>query len=64
MPTEKLFVSISEPDGIFPSVARSNCLMSQAPSGPTIIAPRNMGTLDPMMMPAVTIAPTTPPRCP
>ena len=34
------------------------------PIGPMIIAPMNIGISVPTMMPAVAIAPTTPPRCP
>ena len=34
----------------------------QPPSGPMIIAPRNIGTPAPAMAPMVAMAPTTPPR--
>ena len=64
MPAEKLLTSISKPDGIMSPNVSSNSLIRKAPSGPTIIAPRNIGTSEPTMMPAVTTAPTTPPRCP
>ena len=64
MPAEKLFTSISKPLLILPSTAWSNFLIDQPPSGPTIIAPRNIGISVPTMTPIVVIAPTTAPRSP
>lgn len=43
-----------------PSVLRSNCLIIQALTGPTIIAPINIGTLEPTITPIAEIAPMTP----
>ena len=64
IPAEKLLTSISKPLGMRSSVASSNFLIRKPPIGPKIIAPRNIGTVDPMMMPIVATAPTTPPRWP
>src|SRR2546428_220619 len=64
IPAEKLLASISKPDGMLSAVSSSNFLIRKPPTGPTIIAPRNIGTLEPTMIPAVTTAPTTPPRWP
>ncbi|MNC54556.1 hypothetical protein D3C75_1040430 [compost metagenome] len=64
MPAEKLFTSISKPDLILPSTQTSNFLIAQPPSGPAIIAPRNIGISAPTITPMVVIAPTTPPRSP
>ncbi len=64
IPAEKLFTSISKPDGIRSSNVSSNFLISQPPIGPAIIAPRNIGTLAPTTTPMVATAPRTPPRWP
>ncbi|MNT02730.1 hypothetical protein D3C72_1372370 [compost metagenome] len=64
MPAEKLFTNISKPLLILPSTQRSKCLMAQPPSGPAIMAPRNIGISAPTITPMVVIAPTTPPRSP
>ena len=62
MPAEKLLTSISKPGRILPSHSASIFFIDQPPSGPMIIAPRNIGTLAPVIAPIVAIAPTTPPR--
>ena len=62
MPAERLLTSISKPTGIFSSTASSIFLMSQPPSGPMTMPPRNMGISVPTIMPMVATAPTTPPR--
>ena len=62
MPAEKLLTSISKPGRILPSHSASIFFIDQPPSGPMTIAPRNIGTLAPVMAPIVAIAPTTPPR--
>ena len=64
IPREKLFTSISKPGLIWPSTAWSNFLITQADSGPTIMAPRNIGTSAPTITPMVAAAPMTPPRLP
>ncbi len=64
MPSEKLLTSISKPAGIFPSNSRSNFFITQAASGPTIIAPINIGMSEPTITPIVAIAPITPPLWP
>ena len=64
MPAEKLSTSISKPGLILPSQIASSFFISQPPSGPMIIAPRNIGTSAPAITPMVAIAPTTPPRMP
>ena len=64
MPAEKLFTSISKPLLTRPSIALSKRLMAQPPSGPTIMAPMNMGMSVPTMTPMVVMAPTTAPRSP
>ena len=64
MPSEKLLTSISKPAGIFPSNSRSNFFITQAASGPTIIAPINIGISEPTITPIVAIAPITPPLWP
>ena len=56
-------MSISNPVGILSWKASSNFLIHQPPNGPTIIAPKNIGMSEPAMIPAVAIAPKTPPRC-
>ena len=49
MPAEKLLTSISKPGLILPSQSASSCFMIQAPSGPMIIAPRNIGMSVPVI---------------
>ena len=51
MPAEKLLTSISKPGLILPSQSLSICFVSQAASGPMIIAPRNIGMFVPTMTP-------------
>ena len=43
MPAEKLLTSISKPGLILPSHSASSFFITQPPSGPMIIAPRNIG---------------------
>ena len=62
MPAEKLLTSISKPGRILCVQRASSFFIDQPPSGPMIIAPRNIGTLAPAMAPMVAMAPTTPPR--
>ena len=62
MPAEKLLTSISKPGLILPSQILSTCFITQAASGPMIIAPRNIGWPVLTMTPMVAITPTTPPR--
>ena len=64
MPREKLSTSISNPLATRPWTARSNCLRTQAASGPMTMAPRNMGVSLPTITPIVAKAPMTAPRCP
>ena len=64
MPAEKLSMSISKPGLTRPSQILSTFIMSQAVSGPRIMAPMNMGMSVPTMTPVVATAPTTPPRTP
>ena len=64
MPAEKLLTSISKPGLILPSQILSSSFITQAPSGPMIMAPRNIGTSVPAMTPMVAIEPTTAPRMP
>ena len=64
MPTEKLSISISKPDGTFPSTDLSNSFCRYAAAGPMIMAPRNIGTAVPTMTPMVATTPTTLPRTP
>ena len=45
MPAEKLLTSISKPGRILPSQSASIFFIDQPPSGPMIIAPRNIGTV-------------------
>ncbi len=62
MPAEKLSTSISKPGRILPSQMASIFFITQAPGGPMIIAPRNIGTSEPAITPMVAMAPTTAPR--
>ena len=62
MPAEKLLTSISKPGRILCAHSASSFFIDQPPSGPMTMAPRNIGTLAPVMAPIVAIAPTTPPR--
>ncbi|CAB4921164.1 unannotated protein [freshwater metagenome] len=62
MPAEKLLTSISKPGRILCAQSASSFFIDQPPSGPMTMAPRNIGTLAPVMAPIVAIAPTTPPR--
>ena len=64
MPAEKLSMSISKPGRILPSHSASIFFITQPPSGPMIMAPRNIGMSDPLITPMVAMAPTTPPRIP
>ena len=64
MPDEKLSISISKPGLTLPSQMASIFFISQPPSGPMIMAPRNIGTSAPVTTPIVAIAPTTAPRVP
>ena len=64
MPAEKLSMSISKPGRTLPSQMASIFFITQPPSGPMIIAPRNIGMSVPAITPMVAIAPTTPPRIP
>ena len=62
MPAEKLLTSISKPALILPSQSLSICFMTQAASGPMIMAPRNIGMSVPTITPTVAMDATTPPR--
>ena len=62
MPAEKLLTSISNPGLILSSQMLSTFFMSQAASGPMIIAPRNIGIVVLMIAPMVAMTPTTAPR--
>ena len=64
MPAEKLLTSISKPGLILPSQIASTFFISQAASGPMIIAPMNIGTGAAMITPMVATTPTTAPRTP
>ena len=64
MPAEKLLTSISKPGLILPSQMLSTFFISQAASGPMIIAPRNIGSEVLMITPMVAMTPTTAPRTP
>ena len=64
IPAEKLSTSISNPARILPAHSLSTCFMSHAASGPTIIAPMNIGMSVPTMTPIVAMLATTPPRVP
>ena len=64
MPEAKLSTSISKPGRILPSHNASSFLIRKPPSGPMIMAPRNIGTSAPVTTPTVAIAPTTAPRVP
>ena len=64
MPAVKLSTSISKPALVRFAVHRSICLSRNAASGPTTMAPKNMGTVEPIAMPTVATAPTTAPRWP
>ena len=62
MPAVKLSTSISNPARVRSWMKPSTSLMTKAASGPTIIAPRNIGTSVPTTTPMVATAPTTAPR--
>ncbi len=64
MPAEKLSTSISNPALVRCWMKASTCLITKAASGPTIMAPRNIGTSAPTTTPMVATAPTTAPRWP
>ena len=64
MPAENMLTSISNPGLILPSQIESIFFMIHADSGPRIMAPRNIGTVLPTMMPTVAMDATTPPRSP
>ena len=64
MPAEYMFTSISKPGLILPCQIASTFFMIHAASGPMTIAPRNIGTVLPTMIPTVAMLPTTPPRSP
>ena len=64
IPAEKLFISISNPGLIFPSINLSKAFIANPPRGPAIIAPRNIGISAPTTTPIVVMAPTTPPLFP
>ena len=64
MPAVKLSTSISKPGRTRSLISPSMSLSRYAASGPIIMAPRNIGTVEPTTMPIVATAPTTAPRCP
>jgi hypothetical protein len=64
IPIEKLSISISNPVRTRWRNRLSNSLSTNAASGPTIMAPRNIGMSDPTTTPMVATAPITAPRCP
>ena len=64
IPAEYMLTSISKPGRILPSQMLSIFIMSHAASGPTIMAPRNMGTWLPTTTPMQAMEATTPPRSP
>jgi hypothetical protein len=64
MPAANMLTSISKPALILPSQRASIFFMTHAESGPTIIAPRNIGMVLPVIMPTATIDATTAPRSP